>query len=96
VSELRQACQRSALNAKAEVLGITIRVRSRRSMSKLLHFYPCQLEIPAKQMDEARFLVIGQVGGKHWSAVVTYRGDVVRLISVRRARKEEIALYESL
>jgi len=53
------------------------------------------LEIPAKTEDEPRFLVIGQISGKHWSAVITYRGSSVRLISVRRARIEEVALYES-
>jgi hypothetical protein len=44
--------------------------------------------------DEPRFLVIGQIAGKHWSAVVTYRGERVRIISVRRSRREEVALYE--
>jgi uncharacterized DUF497 family protein len=53
------------------------------------------LEIPAKTEDESRFLVIGQIEGKHWSAVITYRGSNVRLISVRRARTEEVAFYES-
>ncbi len=53
------------------------------------------LEIPAKTDDERRFVVIGQIEAKFWSAVVTYRGTNVRLISVRRSRKEEIAIYES-
>ena len=53
------------------------------------------LEIPAKTADEPRFLVIGLIGLKHWSAVITYRGAKVRLISVRRARIEEVAIYES-
>jgi uncharacterized DUF497 family protein len=39
--------------------------------------------------------VIGLLDDKHWSAVMTYRGDKIRLISVRRARAEEVALYES-
>lgn len=56
---------------------------------------PMLLEIPAKTEDEPRYLVIGLIGGKHWSAVMTYRGSNVRLISVRRARVEEVALYES-
>ena len=56
---------------------------------------PMLLEIPAKSEDEPRFLVIGQIEGKHWSAVITYRGSNVRLISVRRARTEEVAFYES-
>ncbi len=53
------------------------------------------LEIPAKTEDEPRFLVIGLVDDKHWSAVITYRGVNIRLISVRRARTEEVKLYES-
>jgi uncharacterized protein len=56
---------------------------------------PMLLEVPAKTADEARYLVIGLIEGKHWSAVVTYRGLNIRLISVRRARTEEVALYES-
>jgi uncharacterized DUF497 family protein len=56
---------------------------------------PMLLEIPAKTNDEPRYLVIGSIDGKHWSAVITYRGANVRLISVRRARTEEVALYES-
>ncbi len=56
---------------------------------------PMLLEIPAKTDDEPRFLVVGMIDGKHWSAVITYRGSHVRLISVRRARTEEVALYES-
>lgn len=56
---------------------------------------PMLLEIPAKTEDEPRYLVVGSIDGKHWSAVITYRGANVRLISVRRARTEEVALYES-
>jgi uncharacterized protein len=56
---------------------------------------PDLLEIPVKTSDEPRFLVIGKIAGKHWSGIITYRGEAVRIISVRLARKEEIALYES-
>jgi len=56
---------------------------------------PMLLEIPAKTDDEPRYLVIGLINDKHWSAVVTYRGANIRLISVRRARLEEQTLYES-
>ena len=56
---------------------------------------PMLLEIPAKTDDEARSLVIGLIDETHWSAVITYRGVNVRLISVRRARTEEVVLYES-
>ena len=53
------------------------------------------LEIPARTEDEARFLVIGAVGGQLWSAVIMYRGERIRIISVRRSRPEEVSLYES-
>lgn len=56
---------------------------------------PDLIEIPAKTEDEPRYLVIGKIDGKHWSAVITYRSDVIRIISVRRSREEEIAIYES-
>jgi uncharacterized protein len=55
---------------------------------------PDLLEIRAKSDDEPRFLVIGLIGRKHWSAVVTYRNGKIRLISVRRSRKKEVELYE--
>ena len=56
---------------------------------------PMLLEIPAKTDDEPRYLVIGLIADKHWSAVITYRGVNIRVISVRRARTEEVGLYES-
>ncbi len=55
---------------------------------------PDLLEIPARTTDEPRFLVIGKIELKHWSAVITYRGDNIRIISVRRARDEEREIYE--
>ena len=55
---------------------------------------PDMIEIPVRTSDEQRFLVIGRISGKHWSGVITYRGEKVRIISVRRSRKEEIDLYE--
>ncbi|HAA44081.1 MAG: hypothetical protein XD36_1801 [Halomonas sp. 54_146] len=56
---------------------------------------PYLLEIRAKSEDEPRFLLIGKIAEKHWSAVVTYRDARIRLISVRRSRKKEVELYES-
>ncbi|HNX76331.1 MAG TPA: BrnT family toxin [Candidatus Rifleibacterium sp.] len=53
------------------------------------------LEIPAKTSDEPRFLLIGRINQKHWSAIITYRQGNIRVISVRRSRKEEVDLYES-
>jgi uncharacterized protein len=56
---------------------------------------PDLLEIPAKTTDEQRFLVIGKIDEKHWAAIITYRDEKIRIISVRRARDEEVELYES-
>jgi len=56
---------------------------------------PDRIEIPAKTIDEPRFLVIGKISEKHWSCIITYRGEKVRIISVRRSRQEEIEIYES-
>ena len=53
------------------------------------------LEIPAKTEDEPRSILIGKIGDKHWSAIVTLRQGRTRIISVRRARQEERELYES-
>jgi uncharacterized DUF497 family protein len=52
------------------------------------------LEIPAKTVDEPRSLVIGKIGNKYWSAVITYREQKIRIISVRRSRNTEVALYD--
>lgn len=56
---------------------------------------PDLIEISAKTSDEARSLVIGRISDKHWSAIITYRTSRIRIISVRRSRKAEVALYES-
>ena len=53
------------------------------------------VEIPVKTSDEPRFLVIGKIKNKHWTGVITYRSEKIRIISVRRSRKEEICIYES-
>ncbi len=52
------------------------------------------IEIPAKTVDEQRALVIGVIAGKHYSAVITHREDRTRIISVRRSRAKEVAIYE--
>jgi uncharacterized DUF497 family protein len=53
------------------------------------------IEIRARTEDEPRYLVIGKIGDKHWSGIITYRDEVIRIISVRRSRREEVGLYES-
>ncbi len=55
---------------------------------------PDYIDIPVKTSDEPRFLVIGKISGKHWSGIITYRTDKIRIISVRRSRKEEVDIYE--
>ena len=55
---------------------------------------PDLIEIPIRTSNESRFMVIGKIADKHWSGVITYRGTAVRIISVRRSRKEEIDIYE--
>lgn len=52
------------------------------------------LEIPARTQDEPRWIVLGRIDGRVWAAIVTRRGQAVRIISVRRARLTEEALYE--
>jgi uncharacterized DUF497 family protein len=53
------------------------------------------VEIPARTSDEPRWLLIGKIDEKHWSAVVTRREKNIRLISVRRSRDDEVRIYES-
>jgi uncharacterized DUF497 family protein len=44
--------------------------------------------------NEDRYLVIGTIEDMHWTAVITYRDDRVRIISCRRSRKDEVMLYD--
>ncbi len=56
---------------------------------------PALVEIPARTSDEPRWLLIGKIDERHWSAVITRRDENTRLISVRRSRDEEVRIYES-
>ncbi len=51
--------------------------------------------LAARSDAESRFLFIGRIGDVYWSAIATYRGETVRLISVRRSRPREVQAYES-
>ena len=53
------------------------------------------IEIPARTSDESRFIVVGRISNEYWSGIITYRGENIRIISVRRARPEEVQIYES-
>ncbi|WP_416908076.1 MAG: BrnT family toxin [Polymorphobacter sp.] len=57
---------------------------------------PWLLEAPARTEGEPRILSVGRIGERHWAAIWTPRGNSVRIISVRRARKEEIDRYENI
>jgi uncharacterized DUF497 family protein len=56
---------------------------------------PDLIEIPARTTDEPRFLIVGKIADCYWSGIITYRDDNIRIISVRRSRKEEVEIYES-
>ena len=63
--------------------------------ARLLWRDPLRIEIQARSTTETRWMVIGKIEGKHWSAIITYRGEAIRIISVRRSRENEVNLYES-
>lgn len=52
-------------------------------------------EAVARTGHEDRLIVIGRIDGRHWTAIVTIREQRIRLISARRARPKEVAIYES-
>jgi uncharacterized protein len=53
-----------------------------------------RVEIIAPHPIENRLILIARYQEKLWTAVYTLRGDAIRIISVRRARKREGDLYE--
>ena len=58
---------------------------------------PYSFEIPSSQSeDEERFLVLGRINAKNYTAIITYRNTNIRIISVRRSREKETKLYESI
>ncbi len=56
---------------------------------------PERLEITAKTVEELRYMLIGKIQNKHWSAIFTIRAKKTRIISVRRSQIKEIEAYES-
>jgi uncharacterized protein len=63
--------------------------------AKTLWDDPKLLIIPARTLDEVRYLAIGRIKEKIWSLIFTNRKQNIRIISCRRSRKEEEVLYES-
>jgi len=56
---------------------------------------PRRVEIPARWVDEPRFLIIASMGKEIWSAIYTVRNERIRIISVRKARGNEKEIYHS-
>ena len=56
---------------------------------------PNRVIIPAKHLDEPRYLLLGMIHTQIWSAIYTIRNQKIRIISVRRARKDEKEIYKS-
>lgn len=52
-----------------------------------------RVEILARFISEERFLLIANFEQKLWSAIYAKRGTNIRIISVRRARKNEQEIY---
>lgn len=51
--------------------------------------------IPAKSLGESRFLLIGKIEERYWSAIFTLRNQKIRIISVRRSRQNEKKIYNN-
>ena len=52
-----------------------------------------KLEIPARYINEERYILIAMIDDECWSAVFTKRNKNIRIISVRKSRENEKALY---
>lgn len=52
-----------------------------------------RVEIQSPYPLESRSVLIGKLDNKLWTAIFTRRGSGLRIISVRRARKQEEDLY---
>ena len=50
----------------------------------------------AKDALEKRYMIIRRIGTQHWSAIITYRGGIIRIISVRKSTATEIETYEKI
>ena len=61
--------------------------------AQLLWFDENRVRISSKFVEEPRFLLIAKSKGSIWVAIYTYRSETIRLISVRKARKNEKEIY---
>ena len=53
-----------------------------------------RLEVEILRSGEKRYLLVGLIDSLHWTAIITYRGEAARIISVRRSRHDEVQRYE--
>ncbi len=55
---------------------------------------PERIVIPARTLNEMRYLMVARVNGVFWSAIYTHRGEEIRIISVRKSRQNEKEIYQ--
>ena len=63
--------------------------------AKLIYNDDKMIEITTSYENEERIINIGKINSKFYTVISTLRGDNIRIISARRARKKEIEIYES-
>ena len=52
-------------------------------------------EFELRSTTESRSAIVGQIEEAFWTAIITYRKERIRIISVRRSRDEEKEAYET-
>lgn len=77
---------KSALNLEKHKLDF--------EQAKALWDDPEHIEFRLSYKQEPRYAVVGKIGGRHWTAIITYRDRETRIISCRRAHKDEERLYD--
>jgi len=55
---------------------------------------PERIVIPARTLNEIRYLMVARFNGVFWSVVYTHRGEEIRIISVRKSRQNEKEIYQ--
>jgi len=86
--EILSECPRPSLSSLARARNASFSGRSYAFSSS------SELGLSRSCLRRPRSVVIGKIGARHWSAVITYRDTCIRIISVRRSRKEEVEIYE--
>ncbi|TSA32174.1 MAG: BrnT family toxin [Porphyromonadaceae bacterium] len=55
---------------------------------------PERIIVPARTLKEIRYLMVARFNGIFWSAVYTIRGEVIRIISMRKSRQNGRKIYQ--